>query len=51
MPLPASTTAGNSSKFTPVPTASQNCVMNSIEWLPIIKDEAAKIQEKRKHSK
>jgi len=28
-----------------VPTASQNCVMNSIKWSQIIKDEAANMQE------
>lgn len=56
-PLPASKTASISSKPAAVPTNSQKCVMpniniiNADKRLQIMKKKAAKMQEKRKHSK
>jgi hypothetical protein len=57
LPLAASKTAGVSSKLTAVPTTSLKCVMPNIniisadKRLQIMKKKAAKMQEKRKHSK
>jgi integrator complex subunit 12 len=57
MPLPASKITSISSKQCAVPSASQKCVMPNIniisadKRLQIMKKKAAKMQEKRKHSK
>ena len=57
LPLPASKAASISSKLTAVPTTSLKCVMpniniiNADKRLQIMKKKAAKMQEKRKHSK
>ncbi|PNF33723.1 hypothetical protein B7P43_G11216 [Cryptotermes secundus] len=57
LPLPTSKTTSISSKQCPIPTTSQKCVMPNIniisadKRLQIMKKKAAKMQEKRKHSK
>jgi integrator complex subunit 12 len=57
MPLPASKITSISSKQCAIPTSSQKCVMPNIniisadKRLQIMKKKAAKMQEKRKHSK
>jgi integrator complex subunit 12 len=57
LPLPASKTGSIGSKVTAVPVNSQKCVVPNIniisadKRLQIMKKKAAKMQEKRKHSK